>query len=518
MSYIVGRPVSGSDFYGRKVLVDRIYQGSEWATWIIGGRRIGKTSVLHQINYYTLNDPDKVALFCNWHPARSPDSLKDILLQSAQDSESISASKLNIAEVDAKGKSFDEILKSLVRQAHRQEIQIFLLIDEPEDILFELAQSAPLVLKQLRSSMLQGKALHTVITSGPRLRELNNLGWQTSPFWEGFDRAYIGAIERADAINLIQRTQSDQSISVTDELANSILEQTGQIPWLIQSVCRKIEPVNKTSQVPDAVWSTREHDDRFETDYRMLSKDERHILRSIGMAQKTPLALSDIAQGCEMPEFQVLPILFQLVQLGYIEKTHTELYCISNHFLKEWLRFGLWKKCEDEESHITNNEETSGHQTASPMSRPTVFISYSSKDEKEKDLLMAHLGVLESANLIELWSDDQIDAGADWKAEINRSIAQANVAILLISANFLTTDFILDKEVPALLQRREREGLIIFPVIARDCVWNKIDWLSKMQVRPKNKKPVWSDAGRHADEYLAAISEEVAITLADRGH
>jgi len=143
------------------------------------------------------------------------------------------------------------------------------------------------------------------------------------------------------------------------------------------------------------------------------------------------------------------------------------------------------------------------------MTRPIVFISYSHKDEKEKDALVTHLGVLANAGYIDIWVDDQLGAGDDWKAEIDRAMAQAKVAILLISANSLTSDFILSEEVPALLKRREREGLTIFPMIAKSCTWQSVDWLAEMNVRPKNGAPVWREAGRYADEDLAAIAKEV---------
>lgn len=149
------------------------------------------------------------------------------------------------------------------------------------------------------------------------------------------------------------------------------------------------------------------------------------------------------------------------------------------------------------------------------MTQPTIFISYSHKDEKEKDQLLSHLGVLSRAGLVEVWSDDRIRAGADWQAEINQAMAQARVAILLISANFLTSDFILTEEVPALLQRREGEGLVIFPVIAKACAWKAVDWLARMQVRPNNGRPVWREAGRYVDEELATIAEEVAAIVED---
>jgi len=144
------------------------------------------------------------------------------------------------------------------------------------------------------------------------------------------------------------------------------------------------------------------------------------------------------------------------------------------------------------------------------MTRPIVFIGYSHKDEEEKEQLLSHLGILRHAGLIDLWSDDQIGAGADWEAEISWAIARARVAVLLISANFLTSDFILRKEVPELLKRRQSEGLIVFPVIARDCAWQTVDWLRQMKIRPQNARPVWGDRGSHIDEDLAVIVREIA--------
>ncbi len=142
-----------------------------------------------------------------------------------------------------------------------------------------------------------------------------------------------------------------------------------------------------------------------------------------------------------------------------------------------------------------------------------IFISYSHKDEEEKEKLLSHLGVLQRDGLIGLWSDDQIGAGDDWEQEMKTAMDQAKVAILLITANFLTSNFNLDKEVPVLLQRRKDEELTVFPVIARACAWKAVDWLANMKVRPRHRRPVWSDAGSHIDEDLTAIAEEVAFIV-----
>lgn len=147
------------------------------------------------------------------------------------------------------------------------------------------------------------------------------------------------------------------------------------------------------------------------------------------------------------------------------------------------------------------------------MSQPVVFISYSHKDEAEKEQLLSHLGVLQETGLVKLWSVEQIGAGSNWKNEIAQSIAQAKVAVLLISANFLTSESILSQEIPALLERYKNEGLIVFPIIAKACPWRTVDWLAEMEVRPAGGKPIWSGGGSHADEDLAAIAEEIALIV-----
>lgn len=141
--------------------------------------------------------------------------------------------------------------------------------------------------------------------------------------------------------------------------------------------------------------------------------------------------------------------------------------------------------------------------------KPTIFISYNRKDEVEKDYLLSHLGVLQGAGLIDLWSDHRIAAGDDWQTEISQAIVQAKIAVLLVTANFLNSKFILQTEVPELLRRRQTEGLIVVPVIARACAWRAVGWLRQMDVRPRNRTPIWSGNAHQVDEQLAQIAEEI---------
>lgn len=103
----------------------------------------------------------------------------------------------------------------------------------------------------------------------------------------------------------------------------------------------------------------------------------------------------------------------------------------------------------------------------------TIFISYSHKDEEWKDRLTPHLGVLQQEGLLDFWDDRKIDGGDDWLPEREEAINNAHVAVLMISANFLTSDFILKKEVTRLLERRSSDGLRVMPLIVKPCAWKK---------------------------------------------
>ncbi|MCI0617755.1 toll/interleukin-1 receptor domain-containing protein [bacterium] len=144
------------------------------------------------------------------------------------------------------------------------------------------------------------------------------------------------------------------------------------------------------------------------------------------------------------------------------------------------------------------------------MDKPTVFISYSHKDEAWKERLVTQLSVLQFQSILDLWDDHRIEAGQDWYEEVQKAMAAARVAILLVSANFLTSKFILSEEVPRLLQRRDQEGLRIFPVILKPCAWKQVNWLVRMLVRPKDGQPLSGGSEHQIDADLAAIAEEVA--------
>lgn len=145
--------------------------------------------------------------------------------------------------------------------------------------------------------------------------------------------------------------------------------------------------------------------------------------------------------------------------------------------------------------------------------KPTIFISYSHKDEEWKERLASHLGVLQIQDHLEFWTDDGIRIGDTWVQKIQAAITTANAAILLVSADFLNSPFIRRVEIAQLLARREKEGLPIFPILVRQCAWDFVPWLEQLQIRPRDAKPLAGNDDHQIDEHLTAIVKEIKGVL-----
>lgn len=125
----------------------------------------------------------------------------------------------------------------------------------------------------------------------------------------------------------------------------------------------------------------------------------------------------------------------------------------------------------------------------------TIFISYSHNDSEYLERLMVHLKPLQRQGLIDPWVDTRLLAGDKWKTEIEKSLKSAKAAILLISADFIASDFIVEDELPPLLSNAETKGTLIIPVILKPCRFTREKNLNVFQ------------AINSPDEPLSALNE-----------
>jgi hypothetical protein len=111
-----------------------------------------------------------------------------------------------------------------------------------------------------------------------------------------------------------------------------------------------------------------------------------------------------------------------------------------------------------------------------------------------------------------LWSDRHIKVGTPWEDRIYKEIEQSVIAILLLSNDFLNSDFILSRELPAIFAEKERRQLVLIPIIARPCAFELHDKLSKFQLFNKPETPLSSLDEWKVEMELSRLTRELAST------
>jgi hypothetical protein len=143
-----------------------------------------------------------------------------------------------------------------------------------------------------------------------------------------------------------------------------------------------------------------------------------------------------------------------------------------------------------------------------------VFFSYSHEDEKLKNDLLNHLSVLRRQNVISAWHDRKIGAGGEWAREIDSHLGSARIILLLVSANFLASDYCYDIEMKAAMERHELGEACVIPVILRPADWSRAVF-AKLKALPRDGKPVttWSNLDEAFADVARGIRVEVEVLL-----
>ena len=145
--------------------------------------------------------------------------------------------------------------------------------------------------------------------------------------------------------------------------------------------------------------------------------------------------------------------------------------------------------------------------------RNQIFISYSHKDLRWLQRLQVHLKPLERLGTITRWDDTLIDPGKKWQDEIKAALSVSKVAVLLVSADFLASDFIITNELPPLLASAESAGAVILSVIVSSCRFSQTETLSQFQAVNSPSQPLNLLPKGRQEAVLVRVSEAIERAL-----
>jgi internalin A len=139
-----------------------------------------------------------------------------------------------------------------------------------------------------------------------------------------------------------------------------------------------------------------------------------------------------------------------------------------------------------------------------------VFCSYSHKDESFREELDTHVKLLVRMGLIDSWNDRRIMPGDDWQDKLDRNIESADVVLLLVSADFLSSDYCYNLEMKRALDRHDAGEAHVIPILVREVVWRTAPF-ARLQVLPRNGRAVksWEDR----DAAWKSIAEEIELLI-----
>ena len=335
--YVVGQWVRGERFYGRNSLIDEILNGPRNSLWVLGTRRIGKTSLLKQLEHITSsNGSDYVPIFWDFQGADNPGELSltfsDALLDAEDRLEAI-----GIEVSDFEGEDLFASMATLRRNLRSQGRSLLLLCDEVEELL-NLHRQDSALLRKLRRAMQSQDGVRSVLTSSIRLCQLAEQRGDTSPFLHGFSPPlYISGLSADEGPALVRQDHSPSGSrpEIDGENASEICRRCDNHPYLIQLVCKRFLETGDLEEACRQVVSDRMINYFFSVDFEMLSATERSVLRLIAeQGTATDASIHAVMKGDTADRDDALQ---RLENLGFIGRDESRNYVLSSYFLIRWL-------------------------------------------------------------------------------------------------------------------------------------------------------------------------------------
>jgi AAA domain-containing protein len=329
--FIAGSWVRGDNFFGRHALLRDILEGERDALWVVGARRLGKTSLLKELEYRIQHSTQTpfVALYWDLQGSTDGRGLAETLLGSVEDSEGFRRAT-DVSVDDLEGLTVNDMLTTLVRRTVRSGWRLLLLVDEAEEFL-AVARNDASVLPRLRRVFHKGPEVRLVMTSTKRLARIEQRDdFATSPFLQGFiPPVYLTPLAPDEGRALLARGRFG-----ADE-TDMIQQRTANHPFLLQLIASRLFESHDLAATLDQVASDEMVSNFFSVDFQTLEADERAILEEVARAGRS--SARELAQRVGRGDDAAEPLLFGLRMMGYLS-AENGAYRVGNWFFERWLR------------------------------------------------------------------------------------------------------------------------------------------------------------------------------------
>ncbi len=354
--YTVGRWLRGPDHYGREQLLEYLINAEDPAIWVVGTRRMGKTSMLRQLEWLLTRQEgaSAVPLFWDLQGSETKDDFDYELFLAVEDE----TPRFQAYGVDVSAlynQDAIQILRALQRALRAHGKHLLLLIDEAEAWI-SLAKNDYQALARLRKAFQNG-GMRTIMTSTKLLMQLNDLtrNWLTSPFLFGFTLVNLWNLEPEASVSLVLQEQSNTPVNVERERIDDILRHSHRHPYLVQTLCYRLF---EEKQGRGSLREIGEEDLRadhllagfFEVDFKCLAPTERQILLTVarqGVVSEEELVAKNDNESID----QISMYVHGMNNLGYLQRvysrsdstaettSHDEFprWTIGNEFLRRWM-------------------------------------------------------------------------------------------------------------------------------------------------------------------------------------
>lgn len=338
LPYVVGQWVRGERFYGRRAQLAEILDGQRNSVWLLGTRRIGKTSLLKQVEWLTASSPERgyLPLFWDLQGATEPRELHlsfhDALLDSEERWADVGVS---VSSLDP-GDLFDSLAR-VRRRVRGTGRRLLLLCDEAEELI-ELQGKDQSLLPKLRRAVQSTAEVRIVLASTIRLWRLAEQSSDTSPFLHGFTPAlYLATLTGEEALALVLQEHLPREVRPTllSEVAREICHACGNHPYLLHIVAKKYLELGDLEEAIDLVRADQMVSHFFGVDFAMLTRREQEVLRALGAVGTASRETLESQVRTEAGE--LTGSLLRLENLGFVVRTVDRRVRLANDFIRHWL-------------------------------------------------------------------------------------------------------------------------------------------------------------------------------------